>query len=87
MGGVDAPHRGIRELLIPEADGVDVVEGAEQAVEGALLEVAVPGDAVRDAGIGELQEQGSTAAEQQHAFRAVPAEQLEFVLVDHQYQL
>ena len=85
--GVDGAHRGIRELVVAESDGVDVVEGAEQAVERALAEAAVPGDAARDPRVGELQQDRGTAAEQQHALRAVAAEHLAFVLVDHQYQL
>ena len=73
-------------LVIAEPDRVHVVEGAEQAVERPLPEVAVPGDAVCDAGVGELQQDRRAAAEQQHALGAVAAEQLAFV-VDHQYQL
>jgi hypothetical protein len=84
---VHGAHGGFGDLVVAEADRVDVVEGPEEAVERPFAESAVPGDASGYPGIRELEEDRSPTTEEQHALRPVAAEGFAFVLMWHQYQL
>ncbi|GAA4375148.1 hypothetical protein GCM10023152_18810 [Agromyces bauzanensis] len=47
----------------------------------------MPRHAARDARVGELQQDGGSTAEEEHALGAVAPEGIAFVIVRHQYQL
>lgn len=87
MPRVHRPHGGFGDVVIAEADRIDVVERAEQAVERSVAETAVPCNTSRHSGIRELQEDCGPTTEEQRALRPVPAEGIAFVLIWHQYQL
>ena len=69
---LDAAHRRQRLGGAAEDDGQGQLQGAHQPLQRLLLEAAVLGDAGGDQRMGNLQEQGAPAAEQQHRLAVDP---------------